>query len=83
MGEGNCGGALSTGADFNLNKFNRVTWSLYSSCLASALLSRNYCCHVTSTLYKPDTYSPGRTVGAGPDGVRVIERVDCIPEYRG
>ena len=33
-------------------------------------------CHVTLTLYKPDTFM-GRTVGAGPEGVRLRERVDC------
>ena len=38
--------------------------------IGSALLSQNYWCHVTSTLYKPDT-SLRRTVGAGPDGIRL------------
>ena len=33
-------------------------------------------CHVTLTLYKPNT-SMGRTVGAVPEGVRLRERVDC------
>ena len=37
-----------------------------------ALLSQNYWCHLTSTLYKPDT-SLRQTVGVGPDGVRLRE----------
>ena len=35
-------------------------------------LSQNYWCHVTSTLYKPDT-SPRRTAVVGPDCVRLIQ----------
>ena len=37
----------------------------------------NFCGHVTWTLYKPDT-SLRWTAEAGPDTVRLIERVDYI-----
>ncbi len=49
--------------------YNRRVFIVHSR---SALLSQNYWCHVTSTLYKVDT-SLKRTVGAGPDGVRLRE----------
>ena len=40
-------------------------------------LSQNYWCHVTLTLYKPDTFLR-RTVGTGLDGVLLGESF-CIP----
>ena len=46
-----------------------------SLCIGLGLLSQNYWCHVTSTLYKPDT-SLRRTVGVGPDGV-----CRCLREF--
>ena len=52
--------------DFRKTKNSRV----YSVCVGLALLSQNYCFHLTSTLYKPDT-SSRRTIGVGPDGVRL------------
>ena len=54
--------------DLRKTKNSRV----YSVCIGLALLSQNYWCRLTSTLYKPDT-SLRRTVGVGPDGVRLRE----------
>ena len=45
---------------------------VFSICIGSALLFQNYWCHLTSTLYKPDT-SLRRTVGVSPDSVHLRE----------
>ena len=52
-----------------------ATVFIFISCIGSALLSQNYWCHVTSTLYKPDT-SLRWTVWAGFDSA-ILERVNC------
>ena len=56
---------------------------MFSLSIGLALLSQNYWCRLTSTLYKPDNYQR-RTVGVGPDGVRLgeslLQPLDRVPK---
>ena len=45
---------------------------MFSLCIGSVLLSQNYWCLLTSTLYRPDT-SLRQIFGVRPDGVRLTE----------
>ena len=56
-----------------VNDLKRLRTDVCSSSTGSALiLSQNYSCNLTSTLYKPGT-SLRRTAGVGPDGIRLRE----------
>lgn len=55
-----------------LTIFKRLWTNVYLLCTTSSLLSQNNWCHLTYTLYNPDT-SLRRSVWVGPDGVRLRE----------